>query len=162
MTDKNNPAEKRDVRGNLIRPAVVEPELPIRDEYIEGDAGNLQEPVLPGLNDDFSHDPGRISSFTSGTIEFPIGICVLDGYQIEHEDGSITMTEVRFYRDGELQFTDDVTLDTAEQSTFTIDLDEMVYCDEVRIDAEANFTGAGFNIKLTANIAFGLFPHLHG
>ena len=161
MTEKNDPAEKRDVRGNLIRPALVEPEQPIEDEYIEGDAGNLQEPVFPGLNDDFSHED-RIVSFTSGTIEFPIGICVLDGYQIEHEDGNITMNEVRFYRDGQLQFTDDVTLDTGEQSTFTIDLDEMVYCDEVRIDAEANSGGVAFDIKLTANIAFGLFPHLHG
>jgi len=35
----NEPAEDRSVRGNLIRPAVVEPEQPIDSEYLVGELG---------------------------------------------------------------------------------------------------------------------------
>ena len=52
MTEKNNPAEKRDVRGNLIRPAVVEPEQKIESEYVESElkVSVFDVPSLEGVN----------------------------------------------------------------------------------------------------------------
>lgn len=47
----NEPAEDRSVRGNTIRPAVVEPEQPIESEYVVGDGG-IEKTIIKDISVD--------------------------------------------------------------------------------------------------------------
>ena len=134
MTEKNNPAEKRDVRGNLIRPAVVEPLRPIDPQFLDLDSVNVQKTdSVRVIDENFSSS--TVSPFTSGNIYAPA-----DQLVATIENFSTTITEQVFAditakMSGEDQ---EITLDVTSGQTDSeqIDLPKDQILTEVTADVD--------------------------